>query len=251
MAGHSKWANIKHRKAGVDKKRGLMFSKLSKELMVSARLGGTDEATNNRLRIAITKARSANMPRDTIERAIKKGAGETGSLDYEEFLYEAYAPGGIGVIIEGLSDKMARTTPEIKSILTKSKASLAESNAVKRLFNYNGYVSIQKQAISEEELMELVIDAGADDIKEDDDQFEIFTSLEDFVNVSEVISAKDLQVIESGLKYFPIEGTEIPVKNAQKAQKILNFIDKLEEHDDVQAVYTNMDISDQILLEMQ
>lgn len=251
MAGHSKWANIKHRKAGVDKKRGLVFSKLSKELMVASRLGGTDSDTNNRLRVAITKARGANMPRDTIERAVKKGAGELGDQDFEEFLYEVYATGGIGMIVDGLSDNMARTTPEIKSTIKKNGARLAEINAVRRLFRYCGFISIENTKISEEELMEVALEAGAEDIRADGDFYEVITPIEDFATVSEALNDKEIEVSESGLRYLPLEGTEVTVKNAEHARKILKLVDLLEENDDVQSVYVNMHIPDEFLQDME
>ncbi|MCB1174951.1 MAG: YebC/PmpR family DNA-binding transcriptional regulator [Leptospiraceae bacterium] len=251
MAGHSKWANIKHRKAGADKKRGLMFSKCAKELMVSSRLGGMDPASNNRLRIAIAKARAVNMPRDTIERSIKKGAGELGSQNYEEFLYEVYAAGGIGMLVEGLTDKLSRTTPEIKSILNKANAALAESNAVKRLFHYQGYIAIDKGALDEENLMELVLDAGADDLRTDSEQYEIYTPIETYAQVSEALSDREIEFIESGLRFMPMEGTDVTVVDADQARKILALIDKLEEHEDVQSVYTNMTIPDDILANLE
>lgn len=247
MAGHSKWANIKHRKEGADRRRGRMFTKLAKELMVSARLGGSDPNSNSRLRIAISKARSANMPKDNIERAVKKGAGELEGETFEEVVYEVYAPGGVGIVVEALTDKKTRTTPEIKNIIKKNDANLAEQGAVTRLFHISGYISIPGDVISEDDLMEVAVEAGADDIRNDGESFEIITAPEDYSTVSDALSDKEIPTNESGIRYLPIEGTEIPVSDAGQAQKILKLIDLLDEHEDVQAVYTNLDLSDDVM----
>lgn len=250
MAGHSKWANIKHRKEGVDKKRGTMFTKLSKELMVSAKLGGSDPASNARLRTAISKARGASMPRDTIERAIKKGAGELGGQTFEDLVFEIYAGGGVGIIVEVLTDNKKRTTPEIKSMITKQNASLAESGAVSRLFERKGQIILGKDVMGEDELMELVLEAGADDLRVEEEYYEVLTAPDDFSGVQEMISDKELESIESGIRLLPMEGTEIAVDNADQARKLLAFIEKLEDNDDVQNVYHNMSMSDEVAAEV-
>jgi len=239
MAGHSKWANIKHRKALTDKKRGAAFTRITRELMVSARLGGTDPSSNTRLRIAMNRARAANIPRDTMERAIKKGAGELQSDSYEEILYEAYAPGGVAVLTLALTDKKSRTTPEIKSIFTKFNFSMAEPGAVSRLFERKGQILGTLTGMAEDELMEVVLEAGALDLSVSSDDFEILTSPEDFSRVMETLEGRDLQIHESGVRLLPLPGTEIAV-DAEKNAKILNGIEKLEDHDDVQAVYHNL-----------
>ncbi len=246
MAGHSKWANIKHRKQGVDKKRNAAFTKLSKELMVAAKLGGTDPGSNARLRIAISKARGANMPRDTIERAVKKGAGELDGQVFEDLLFEIYAPGGVAFIVDVLTDNKKRTTPEIKSMLTKYGASLAELGAVKRLFERKGQIVLSKDVMGEEALMELAIEAGADDLRTEDEYYEILTAPEAFSKVQEKLTEKNIEVLESGIRFLPLEGTEVAVDNAEQAQKMMNFIEKLEDNEDVQAVYHNMSIPDEI-----
>lgn len=246
MAGHSKWANIKHRKGAADKKRASQFTKLSKELMVSAKLGGSDPAANSRLRIAISKARAVNMPNDTIDRAIKKGAGELEGQTYEEVVYELYAPGGVGVIVEALTDKKTRTTPEIKAIVNKHNWNLAEQNAVSRLFELKGYISLAVSEIGEEELMELVAEAGADDLRTGDEYFEIICNPEDYSTVSEVIQNKEISTSESGIRFLPMEGTEVVIDDVEVAKKILKVLDILEENDDVQAVYNNMEVSDEV-----
>ncbi|MBU43377.1 MAG: YebC/PmpR family DNA-binding transcriptional regulator [Spirochaetaceae bacterium] len=255
MAGHSKWANIRHKKEGADKRRGIMFTKLSRELMVSARLGGSDPEMNPRLRIAISKARGANMPNDNIERAIKKGAGELEGQTFEEVVYEIYAPGGVGLIVEALTDKKSRTTPEIKSMVNKHGANLAEANAVSRLFESRGQIIIPREQeeagkLEEDQVMEVAIEAGAEDMKTDDDSFEVLTTPDNYAQVSEAISNAGWQTSESGVRYLPMEGTEIQV-DAEKARNIFDFLEKLEEHDDVQSVYHNMHLSDELYSEME
>lgn len=251
MAGHSKWANIKHRKEGADKKRGKIFTKVSKELMVSARLGGADASSNSRLRIAISKARAANMPKDSIERAIKKGTGELGADTYEEVMYEVYAPGGVGILVDALTDKKTRTTPEIKNIINKNNAILAEANAVSRLFQLRGYINIPADAISEDEIMELALEAGAEDIKSDAESHEVITGYEDYAAVSEAFTEKEIETNESGVRFLPIEGTEVSVADADQARKIMKLIDQLDDHEDVQNVFTNLDVPDAILAELE
>ncbi len=251
MAGHSKWANIKHRKGAADKKRGIIFTKISKELMVSARLGGSDPASNNRLRIAVSKARAVNMPRDTIERAIKKGAGELEGQTFEEVLFEIYAPGGVGVLVEALTDKKTRTIPEIKSILNKYNWNLAEANAVSRLFKLTGYINLEASVMNEDEMMELVIEAGADDFRSEDGSYEIYTSIENYSSVSDVLSNKGIESVESGIRFMPLDGTEVEVTDLEQAQKILKVLEILEDNDDVQAVYHNMNVSDTIMAELE
>ena len=239
MSGHSRWANIKHRKEGADKKRGVAFAKISKELIVAARLGGSDPASNARLRISISKARAANMPRDNIERAVKKGAGELEGTTYEEILYEVYAPGGVGILVEGLTDKKSRTTPEIKSILTKYGGNLAMEGAVSRNFTRCGVIVIESQGKSEDEWMEFALDAGADDFVVQEGFFEIRVPVDRYAALQEKLSQKEASVVESGIKFVPLPGTEVEVKDADQATKIQKFLDALEDHDDIQAVSTN------------
>ncbi len=239
MSGHSRWANIKHRKEGADKKRGVAFAKISKELIVAARLGGSDPASNARLRISISKARAANMPRDNIERAVKKGAGELEGTTYEEILYEVYAPGGVGILVEGLTDKKSRTTPEIKSILTKYGGNLAMEGAVSRNFTRCGVIVIESQGKSEDEWMEFALDAGADDFVVQEGYFEIRVPVDRYAALQEKLSQKEASVVESGIKFVPLPGTEVEVKDADQTAKIQKFLDALEDHDDIQAVSTN------------
>ena len=247
MAGHSKWANIKHRKGAADKKRGQMFTKLSRELMVSARLGGSDPASNPRLKIAISKARGINMPKDNIDRAIKKGAGELEGQTFEEIVFEMYAPGGVGVIAEALTDKKTRTIPEIKSILNKYGWNLAEQGAVSRLFERKGYITIESGGMGEEEVMELAVEAGAEDFRPGEGYYEIFTAPDSYAAVSDALSEKNLEAMESGVRFVPIEGTEVEVSDLEQARKILKVLDLLEENDDVQAVHNNLSLADDVV----
>ena len=247
MAGHSKWANIKNRKQGVDKKRGILFTKLAKELMVATKLYGPDIQSNSRLRIAVSKARSANIPKHTIERSIKKGAGELESVQYSEILYEVFAEGGVGILVEVLTDKKARTTPEIKSILSKQDASLAEVNAVSRLFERKGVFLIYKASIEEEKLLEITIEAGTQDIIEEGDFWQLQCLESDFYNISEVLVENKIKTSEAGIQFIPIENTQIEISNIKQAEKLIKLIETLEEYDDVQDVYTNMSLSQEVL----
>ncbi|MBX7057077.1 MAG: YebC/PmpR family DNA-binding transcriptional regulator [Leptospirales bacterium] len=251
MSGHSKWANIKHRKDSVDRARGRIFHRIVRELMVAARLGGADPDANSRLRIAISKARASNMPRDTMERAIKKGAGELEGQTFEEVVYEAYAPGGVGLIIEALTDKKSRTTPEIKSILAKYGASLAESNAVSRLFQRQAFIMIPRRAIDESTLFELAIEAGAQDVGAEEEYYVVLGAPEDYAQLQESLAARDVPSAESSIRMSAMEGAEKLIDDADAARKILTLVEKLEDHDDVQAVYHNMDVSDSLLSDLQ
>ncbi|MFN3603297.1 MAG: YebC/PmpR family DNA-binding transcriptional regulator [Leptonema sp. (in: bacteria)] len=245
MAGHSKWANIKHRKETADKRKGRIFAKLSREIMVSAKLGGSDPNANPRLRIAISKAKSFNMPSDNIEKAIKKGVGELQNSNYEEIIYEAFAPGGVGILIEVMTDKKTRTTPEIKSILTKANANMSTPNSVLKFFQRKGIITIPKNQIDENKLYEIAIENGAEDLKIEDDYYVIITDPKDFSNVNEAINNLKISIEESGIKFLPVEGTEVVI-DVEKAKKTLKLIEDLENHDDVQAVYHNLQFTKEI-----
>ena len=247
MAGHSKWANIKHRKGAVDAKRGKVFNRLVKELMVAAKLSGSDPDSNPRLRIAMSKARAANMPRDTMERAVKKGAGELEGQNFEEISYEIYAPGGVGIIVDALTDKKSRTTPEIKSMINKHGCNLAEPGAVSRLFLNRGNIVIEKEHATEDELMELVLEAGAEDMVTYDEYYEIFTEPGDYSGVAEALAAKEIPTQVSEIRMIPLEGTEVEVADKDKAGKLMKILDKFEDQDDVQSVVHNANIPDEIM----
>lgn len=255
MAGHSKWANIKHRKAAADAKRGTQFTKLAKELMVSAKLGGSDANSNPRLRAAITKARSMNMPKDNIEKAIKKGAGELDGVTYEEIVYEAYGPNGVAIIIEVLTDKKSRTLPEIKNILSKAGGNMGEAGSVSYLFDHMGVILLEQGEVTEENpspeplnedaVMETVLESGAEDYEKDDENlYVVKTQKEQFHAVLDALAPaveqKGWKIGESGLRYVPKSMIELA---ADAATKTARLIDNLDNHDDVQNVYSNLDES--------
>ncbi|MCB1179851.1 MAG: YebC/PmpR family DNA-binding transcriptional regulator [Leptospiraceae bacterium] len=247
MSGHSKWATIRRKKGALDAKRGAIFTRLGKELSVAAKMGGSDPETNPRLRLAVIKAKSSNMPKDNIERAIKKGAGELEGVNYEECLYECFAPGGVGIMVEALTDKKSRTTPEIKSILTKQGGSLATTGSVSRLFERKGVITLKADQISEDELIDLAAGAGAEDVVLEDDVFQVTTSPEDYESVQTAIGDKELQTEESGIKFVPIMKAE--VKDQEIADKVMKILDALEEHDDIQSVNSNFEPSSDLNLE--
>jgi YebC/PmpR family DNA-binding regulatory protein len=246
MSGHSKWATIKRKKETLDSKRGAIFTKLVKEITVATRMGGSDPDANPRLRLAIIKAKSSNMPKDNLERAIKKGAGELEGIVYEECLYECYAPGGVAVMVEVTTDKKSRTTPEIKSMLTKYGASLGNAGSVSRLFERKGIILLKADQISEEELFELVAEAGAEDISLSEDFFQITTDPSSFEAVMNALNSKNLHTEDSAIKYVPM--VKVEVKDKDAADKIMKLIDLLESNDDVQAVHSNFELDESLLL---
>ncbi|HNH11266.1 MAG TPA: YebC/PmpR family DNA-binding transcriptional regulator, partial [Leptospiraceae bacterium] len=241
MSGHSKWATIRRKKEAIDSKRGAVFTRMGKELSVAAKMGGSDPEANPRLRVAILKAKSVNMPKDNIERAIKKGAGELDGVTYEECLYECFAPGGVAIMVQVLTDKKSRTTPEIKNILTKAGGSLATSGSVSRLFERKGFLSLKSDLISEEDLFELAVGAGAEDVQKEDDVFIITTAPEDYESVLTALSKKNLQMVESEVRFIPLVKAE--VSDQESAEKVMKLLDNLEGHDDVQSVNSNFEPS--------
>lgn len=247
MSGHSKWATIRRKKEALDAKRGAVFTKIAKELTVAARMGGSDPEANPRLRVAILKAKSVNMPKDNIERAIKKGAGELEGVTYEECLYECFAPGGVAIMVQAVTDKKTRTTPEIKNILTKHGGSLGNPGSVSRLFEKKGIITLKSDQISEEELIELAAGAGAEDVSLEDDVFQILTSPEHYEAVQSALNQRGLQTLESGVKYFA--QVKVNVSDEETARKIIRILDALEEHDDVQSVNSNFELDLSLNLE--
>jgi YebC/PmpR family DNA-binding regulatory protein len=244
MSGHSKWATIKRKKGAIDSKRGAIFTRVGKEIMVASRMGGSDPEGNPRLRLAILKAKSVNMPKDNIERAIKKGAGELEGVTYEDCLFECYAPGGIAIMVSVVTDKKSRTTPEIKSILTKFSGTLSNPGAVSRLFEKKAIFSIPASQISEDALVDLVVDAGADDVTLDEDEFIITADPEAYEKIQEALNSKNLQTSESEVRYIPTVTVEVTdPANAQNAMKML---DVFENHDDVQSVTSNFELGEGI-----
>lgn len=250
MAGHSKWANIKHRKAAQDKKRGKLWSKCSKAIMAAARNGGADPDTNLALRYAIDEAKYANMPKDTIQRAIDKGAGTAGGDNFQEVTYEGYGPSGVAIIADGITDNLTRTVGEVRAIFKKIGGSLGQSGSVAFQFETRGRILIPAKGVSEDALMELALDAGASDVQAPqgatDDEPGFWTVDCDpaaFIQVKDAIERAEFAIEEAGIAKIPTNTVEI---GAEDAQKLMNLIDALEDNDDVQHVYHNADISDEV-----
>lgn len=244
MSGHSKWANIKHKKGRADAKRGKVFTRISKEITIAARKGGGEPDGNPRLRLAMQNARSVNMPNDNIIRAIKKGTGEIEGVNYEEFVYEAYAPNGIAVIIETVTDNKNRTVSEIRALISKNGGNLGETNSVAWNFERKGVITIETKGLSEEELFEVVLESGSDDLEYDEEKTRIICVMDQFAIVNKFLEDKKYEISEAKLEYIP--KTTVEINSIDEARKILRFIDVLEEHDDVQNVFSNFEISDSI-----
>lgn len=244
MAGHSKWANIKHRKAAVDAKRGKIFTKLIRELSVAAKEGGADPDTNPRLRTAISNAKDQNMPNDTIERAIKRGTGDVEGMDYHETFYEGYGPGGSAVYVKALTDNKNRTVSEVRRIFQKHGGSLGENGCVAWMFDMKGRISFSNDSVNEEELFDLAIEAGAEDVLTEDNDLVVVVSTDQYEDVKQTLT-------DAGFKYDSAEVTMIPqttIKiDGKEAQQMLNMMEALEDNDDVQNVYANFDIAEELL----
>ena len=245
MAGHSKWSKVKHFKGKIDAARARVFSRYSKEITVAARTGGGDPNFNPRLRSAILAAKAENMPNDNIERAIKKGTGEIGGVHYEESTYEGYGPGGVALIVEVLTDNKNRTAAEIRSIFSKNGGNLATPGSVSYLFQRRGLITIPKSQISEDDLMSLVLEAGAEDLKTEEDHYEVVVPLESFDAVLDAIKKKKIDPSSVKLVYIPQSLTA--VNEEATAKKVLQLIEALDEQDDVQHIHSNFDIPDLIL----
>jgi len=239
MSGHSKWATIKHAKGAADAKRGQLFTKFIKEISIAAKMGGGDPATNPRLRTAVLKARAANMPKDNIERAIKKGTGELGAVNYEELLYEGYGPGGVAVLVEVLTDNKNRTAASVRNIFTKSGGNLGATGSVAYMFNRKGVIEYDAEAVSEEAIMEAALEAGAEDIATEDGVITVTTDPNDFASVLEALQEKGFESVSAAVSMVP--DTYVAL-DADTTQKALKMIDKLEEDDDVQTVSSNIEI---------
>ncbi len=240
MAGHSKWANIKRKKEKTDAQRGKIFTKLGREIAVAVREGGSDPDTNPRLRDAIAKAKAANMPNDNIQRNIKKASGELGSVNYEEVIYEGYGPSGVAIIVEALTDNRNRTASEMRYIFDRAGGSLGASGCVAWMFDRKGLLVLEKsEDIDEDELMMLALDAGAEDISDEDDVFEIITSPSDFSGVRESLE-------EAGYSFASAEVVMIPQNyvdvDEEAREKVMSLIERLEDHDDVQNVFSNLNM---------
>ncbi len=243
MAGHSKWANIKHKKMREDAKKGRIFTKVAREIIVAARLGGGDPDSNPRLRRAIQLAKSVNMPKENIERAIKRGTGELPGVSYEEVVYEGYGPGGVAIMVEAITDNRNRTVSEIRSIFSKHGGSLGESGCVSWLFERKGVIRVLENAISEDELMEVAIEAGAEDVKVEDGLYQVITSFEDYDTVKKAIEERGIPIESAEITYIPQSTVKV---EGEKAEKLLKLLEALENHDDVQHTYSNFDIPDEV-----
>ena len=239
MSGHSKWATIKHAKGAADAKRGQIFTKLIKEISIAARMGGGSPDTNPRLRTAIIKARGANMPKDNIDRAIKKGTGELEGVTYEELTYEAYAGGGVGLLIEVLTDNKNRAAADVRNILTRGGGELAKAGSVARLFKRQGIITLDGEKYTEDQVMEAALDGGAEDVASQEGIIEVVTAPEDFETVMEALGGKSFETLHAEISM--VAESEVSIENEAIA-KALRMIDKLEENDDVQNVYHNMAI---------
>jgi len=240
MSGHSKWSTIKHKKGAADAKRGKVFTRIIKEMTVAARLGGGDIEGNPRLRSAVAEAKASNMPKDNIDRAIKRGTGELEGATYEEVTYEGYAPGGVAIIVEALTDNTNRTTPEIRHMFEKHGGNLGTPGSVRFQFEKKGYIAIEKSAVSEDRLMEIALEAGADDLQSDNAEvFEVYTSTDTFEGVRQALESNEIATVEAKLDMIP--ATYVSV-DEQKARTIMRLLESLDDHDDTQNVWSNFDI---------
>lgn len=244
MSGHSKWATIKRKKGAADAKRGQVFTKLIKAITVAAKTGGGDPTGNARLRKAIDDAKAQSMPQDNINRAIKKGTGELEGVNYEEIAYEAYGPGGVAIIIEAMTDNKNRTVAELRHLLGKHNGNMGESGSVAWMFHKKGYLSFEKAKVSEEKLMELALEAGAEDIKDQGETFDVLCDPNQYEEVKQALEKAGLKPSASDIAMIP--QNTVPLSEPD-AEKMLKLMELLEEHEDVQKVYANFDISDEIL----
>jgi YebC/PmpR family DNA-binding regulatory protein len=247
MSGHSKWHSIRFKKGIIDARRGKLFSRLAKEIIVAAKMGGGDPSANPRLRTAVANARAASMPNDNITRAIKRGTGEVEGVSYEEILYEAYGPAGVALLIEVLTDNRNRTASDIRSLLTKKGGSLAGTNAVMFQFDRKGQIRISADRTTEENLFMIATEAGAEDLENEDGSFLVTTSFEDFESVRGAIEDAGIEMGSASLVYVP--RNTVPVGRS-KAKQVLDLMSALEDQDDVQNVHANFDIADEILAEL-
>tara|TARA_B100001248_G_scaffold59027_1_gene40114 strand:+ start:12932 stop:13684 length:753 start_codon:yes stop_codon:yes gene_type:complete len=241
MAGHSKWANIKHKKGAADAKRAKVFTKLAKEITVAAKLGGEDEDSNPRLRRAVAAARAVSMPKDNIQRAIKKGAGGSDGANFEEITYEGYGPGGVAILVDCLTDNTNRSLHEIRYIFNKGNGNLGEIGSVNYMFDTKGVITFDKAKIDSEKTQEVAIDLGADDIEEDEDYLTIYTAFEDFDRIRDELEKQGFAFSRAEVSKIP--QTTVPIEG-EDAEKVIQLVQTLEDNDDVQNVHANFDISD-------
>lgn len=244
MSGHSKWSTIKRKKGAADAKKGQLFTKLIKEITVSARTGGGDPAGNSRLRSAMITARANNMPNDNIERAIKKGTGELEGVNYEEVVYEGYGPAGVAVLVESVTDNKNRTVAELRNLFAKNGGNLGETGCVNWMFKKQGLINFDKKTVSEEKLMEIALEAGAEDIKDEEESIDVITSPTEFEKVKEALDKAGLKSASAGIEMLPQNTVNL---KEEDASKVLKLVEILEDHDDVQKVFANFDIPTEIL----
>ena len=244
MSGHNKWSSIKHKKGAADAKRGKIFTKLIKEITIAARMGGGDPDSNPRLRTAIAAAKAQNMPKDNLERGIKKGTGELEGVDYEEMTYEGYGPGGVAVLVECLTDNKNRTVADVRYIFSKAGGNIGTDGCVSWMFDKKGLISVSKEETDEDTLMEIALESGAEDVKDEGDCFEVITEPEDFEAVRDAVE-------KASIKYDLAEVTMIPQTmtklEGKEAEQMCRFMEALDDCDDIQNFYSNADIPDEVL----
>ena len=242
MAGHSKWAKVKHFKGAIDAKRGRIFAKVSKEIAIAAKLGGGDPDLNPRLRMALLKARGANMPSDNVVRAIKRDTGEGEPINYEDLTYEVFGPGGVALLVELSTDNRNRTAAEIRSILTKNGGSIATTGSVSRLFQRKGQIIVPREAAQEDQLMEVALEAGADDFRAEPEGFEILTEPATFETIHKAVEARGIKPAAAEVTYLPV--LTVSVTDTAVVQAVTRLTDLLEEHEDVKELYSNAQLPD-------
>ncbi len=248
MAGHSKWANIQHRKGRQDAKRGKIFTKMAKDIIIAAKAGGGDVNMNASLRLAVAKAKAVNMPNDRIDTAIKKGTGELAGGDITEMLYEGYGPGGVALLIEASTDNKNRTVAEVRYALSKSGGSMGEAGSVAWMFDKKGVMTFDKEAYSEDQLMEIGLEGGVEDIIDEGDSFAVHCAPEDFTAAQKVFEDAECVSLSAELSFIPKNLVEVDVPSAKK---LMNLMEKLEENEDVSEVYVNADFPDELMAEME
>ena len=248
MSGHSKWANIKHRKGAQDAKRGKIFTRLIKEITMAAKIGGGDPNANPRLRAAITAAKAENMPKDNIDRGIKKGTGELEGVNYEEIRYEGYGPGGVAILVDCMTDNRNRTVGEVRYSFNKSGGNMGETGCVAFMFDRKGSIIINAADTDEETLMDIALEAGAEDVIDEDDTFQVITEPEDFEAVQAALEKAEIPMVEAGISMIPQNTVE--VSEEKTARSLLKLLEGLEDNDDVQDVYANFDIPAELMEKM-
>lgn len=244
MGGHSHWSTVKRHKAAQDAKRGRVFTKIIREITAAARLGGGDPDGNPRLRTAVAKAKEVNMPQDNVKKAIQRGTGELPGVTYDEAVYEGYGPGGVAIMVEIMTDNRNRTVSEIRNIMGKHGGNMGEAGCVAWMFQKKGYIEIDRAAAEEEKLLALVLEAGAEDFKTGEKTYEVITSAEDFEKVKQTLEQNRISLIVSEVTFLP--QTQVPL-GEKEAEQMLKLVEALDDHDDVQRVYANFDISDEVM----